>query len=105
MNALFRAWRLRLSRTLGDHMGTKYKRIPLAVDVLFMPDGRLKPRKLIYNDTVFEITRVVGIRPYCPRVVRCIAPIEYTVIVDDIEKQIYYEEDTNTWFSVKEVHS
>ena len=75
------------------------------MDALFLPDGSLKPRKLIYNETVFDIIRIVNVRPYCPRVVRCIAPVEYTVIIDGIEKQIYYEGDTNTWFSVKEVHS
>ena len=84
-------------------MTRKYKRIPLTVDALFLPDGTFKPRKLIYNDTVFEITRIVQIRPYCPRVVRCTAPIEYTVIIDNVERRIYYENDTNTWFSVKEV--
>lgn len=86
-------------------MAAKYKRIPLTVDALFLPDGSLKPQKLIYNETVFEITRIVSVRPRCPRVVRCIAPVEYTVIIDGIEKQIYYEEDSNTWFSVKEVYS
>lgn len=84
-------------------MATKHKRIPLTVDALFLPDGTFKPRKLIYKDNVFEITRVLSVRPFCPRVVRCIAPIEYTVIIDDAERQIYYEPDTNTWFSVKEV--
>ena len=86
-------------------MAAKYKRIPLTVDALFLPDGSLKPQKLIYNETVFEIARIVSVRPRCPRVVRCIAPVEYTVIIDGIEKQIYYEEDSNTWFSVKEVYS
>ena len=85
-------------------MATKHKRIPLTVDALFLPDGTFKPRKLIYKDNVFEITRVLSVRPFCPRVVRCIAPIEYTVIIDDAERQIYYEPDTNTWFSVKEVY-
>ena len=85
-------------------MGTKYKRIPLTVDALFLPDGSFKPRKLIYKDSVFEITRLLSVRPFCPRVVRCIAPIEYTVIIDDAERKIYYEPDTNTWFSVKEVY-
>lgn len=86
-------------------MAAKYKRIPLTVDALFLPDGTLKPQKLIYNETVFEITRIFGTRRHCPRVVRSIAPIEYSVIIDGIEKQIYYEEDTNTWFSVKEVYT
>ena len=85
-------------------METKYRRIPLTIDALFLPDGTFKPQKLIYNDTVFDIPRVVRIRPYCPRVVRCIAPMEYTVIIDSVERQIYYEADTNTWFSVKEVY-
>ena len=75
-------------------MGTTYKRIPLTIEALFLPDGSFRPQKLIYNSTTYHITRVV----------RCIAPIEYTVIIDGIEKQIYYEEDTNTWFSVKEVY-
>ena len=85
-------------------MSAQYKRIPLGVEALFLPDGTVKPKRLIYNGTVFDITRVVQIRPYCPRVVRAIAPIEYTVRIDGRERQIYYEEDTNTWFSVKEVH-
>ena len=85
-------------------MATTYKRIPLTIEALFLPDGSFKPQKLIYNSTVYEITRIVSHRPFCPRVVRCIAPIEYTVIIDGLEKNIYYEEDTNTWFSVKEVY-
>ena len=85
-------------------METRYRRIPLTIDALFLPDGTFKPRKLIYNDSVFDITRVVRIRPYCPRGVRCIAPMEYTVIIDSVERKIYYEADTNTWFSVKEVY-
>jgi competence protein ComEC len=87
-----------------DHAGgAQYLLNRIRVDALFLPDGTFKPRKLIHNDTVFDITRIVQIRPYCPRVVRCIAPIEYTVIIDNVERRIYYENDTNTWFSVKEV--
>ncbi len=85
-------------------MATEYRRIPLIVDALFMTDGTFRPLKLIYRDNTFEITRVVGIRRYCPRVVRAIAPIEYRVIIDSQERKIYYEADTNTWFSVKEVN-
>ena len=84
-------------------METKYQRIPLAVDALFMTDGSSKPKKIYYRDTAYEITKVMQIRKYCPRVVRCIAPVEYTIMVDSQEKKIYYEQDTNTWFSIKEV--
>ena len=75
-----------------------------ATHALFMTYGSFQPLKLIYRDTTFEITRVVSKRRYCPRVVRAIAPIEYTVIIDSQERKIYYEADTNTWFSVKEVY-
>lgn len=84
-------------------MATKYQRIPLIVDALFMTDGSFRPLKLYYRDNAFEISRIVRKRRYCPRVVRAIAPIEYTVIIDSQERKIYYEADTNTWFSVKEV--
>lgn len=92
------------SKIWSKAMTTKYQRIPLIVDALFMTDGSFQPLKLIYRDTTFEITRVVSKRRYCPRVVRAIAPIEYTVIIDSQERKIYYEADTNTWFSVKEVY-
>lgn len=82
----------------------RYERKPLIVEAAFETDGRLLPLKLIYNDRHFEITKVIRARRHCPQVVRCIAPIEYTVLVDGVERKIYFEPDTNTWFSVKEVH-
>lgn len=81
----------------------KYERIPLVVDVLFMQDGTMKPRKLVYNDRIFDIKRVTRVRKYCPTTVSCIAPIEYTIMVDNIEKRIYFEPETYMWFSVKEI--
>lgn len=81
----------------------KYERIPLIVDVLFMEDGTMKPRRLIHNGQVFEIKRVVRKKRYCPSVVPCIAPIEYTLLIDNIEKKIYFEPETNKWFSVKKI--
>ena len=45
-------------------MTTKYQRIPLIVDALFMTDGSFQPLKLIYRDTTFEITRVVSKRKH-----------------------------------------
>jgi len=85
-------------------MRTEYLRVPLTVDALFLPDGSFRPRKIYFGGEPYEITRVLQKRRYCPRVVRCITPVEYTVIIDKREKKIYYEADTNTWFSVKEVY-
>ena len=85
-------------------METKYQRIPLSVDALFMTDGSFELKKIYYRDTAYEIIKVKQVRKHCPRVVRCIAPVEYTIVVDSEEKKIYYEKDTNTWFSVKEVY-
>ncbi len=81
----------------------KYERIPLIVDVLFMEDGSMKPRRLIHKGQVFEIKRVVRKKRYCPSVVPCIAPTEYTVLIDNIEKKIYFEGETGKWFSVKKI--
>ena len=78
-----------------------YQRIPLKVDVIFTEDGNMMPRTLILGERRFDIRRVVKRRPYCPKEVACIAPIEYTVIIDNIEKKIYFEPDTFMWFSVK----
>lgn len=85
-------------------MATTYHRMPLAVEAVFLTDGSFKPKKLFFKDNTFEITRVLKIRRYCPQQVRAIATIEYTVVIDSQERKIYYEPDTNTWFSVKEVH-
>lgn len=83
----------------------KYERKQLEVLASFGTDGALKPFKLIYKDRSFEITKVKRVRRHCPQEVGCIAPLEYTVIVDGVERKIYFEQDSNTWFSVKEVYS
>ena len=85
-------------------METTYRRMPLAVEAVFMTDGSFKPKKLFFKDNTFEITKVIRTRRYSPQQVRAIATIEYTVIIDSQERKIYYEADTNTWFSVKEVY-
>ena len=85
-------------------MSTEYLRIPLVIDARFMTDGTFVPHKLFYNGVAFEITKVLRKRRYCPTVVSCIAPVEYTVMIEGAERRIYYEADTNTWFSVKEVY-
>ena len=80
---------------------SKYKRVPLNVDALFLSNGTIKPRKIILNDGIFNIDRVLSYKNYCPQVVPCVAPIEYSVIVEGSEKKIYYEPHSNMWFSVK----
>ena len=85
-------------------MKTEYVRMPLTVDALFLTDGTFKPLKIYFGGESYEISKVLSKRRYCPRVVSCIAPVEYTVIIEKTEKKIYYEADTNTWFSVKEVY-
>ena len=79
----------------------KYQRIPLNVDALFLSNGKIKPRKIILKEGVFKIDRVVSSKNYCPQVVPCVAPVEYTVFVEGEQKKIYYEPHTNMWFSVK----
>lgn len=83
-------------------MQASYERIPLSVYAVFDTDGRIIPKALIHNDMRFEISRIKDLRRHTPGVVRAVAPVEYTVIVEGREKKIYYEADTNTWFSVKE---
>ena len=79
----------------------EYKRVPLTVNAVFMTDGTIKPKKIIIANGVFNIDRIVDIKRYCPRVVSCVAPIQYTVIVEGTEKKIYFEPHSNMWFSVK----
>lgn len=81
----------------------KYIRFPLTVDALFLTDGTVKPRKIILKEGVFNIDKVTRVKRYCPQVVPCIAPFEYTVFVEGSEKKIYFEPHSHMWFSVKEV--
>ena len=81
----------------------KFVRTPIGVEAIFLPDGSFVPKKLIYHGRVFEIIRVERVRKYSPWQVRAVATVEYSVIIDDSERQIYYEPDTNQWFSIKEV--
>ena len=81
----------------------KYERVPLSVDAIFMTSGEFLPKKIFHADTAYEITRVLGSRKYTPPTVGCVATVEYVVVVENRTKHIYYEADTNTWFSVKEI--
>ena len=79
----------------------KYQRIPLMIDVIFTKEGNMMPKTLIFDEKRFDIRKVLGKRRYCPKEVPCVAPIEYTIMIDNIEKKIYFEPDTFMWFSVK----
>ena len=59
------------------------------------------PKTLIFDEQRFEIRKVVKKRRFCPKEVACIAPIEYTIMIDNIEKKIYFEPDTFMWFSIR----
>lgn len=80
----------------------KYQRISLDVEVRFFKNGKIKPKKILFEEKSFEISKVLEIRNFCPIVVSCIAPVEYRVMIEGQEKKIYFEPDTNSWFSVKE---
>lgn len=60
--------------------------------------------KIVYNDCDYEITRVKKVQNCCPKNVGCIAPVEYSVVIERQDKLIYFEPSTNKWFSVKEVY-
>ena len=47
--------------------------------------------------------RILQVRPYKPPKVACVAPIAYTVVIEGVEKEIFYEAETGTWFSVKAI--
>jgi hypothetical protein len=83
----------------------KFVRTPIGVEAMFLPDGSFVPKKLWYAGKSFEIIRVDRVRKYSPWQVRAVATTEYSVIIDDVERQIYYEPDTNQWFSIKEVRT
>lgn len=80
-----------------------YKRIALRVDAEFLAEGGFLPTRVIFDEKTYEIKKILRIKKYCPQTVGCIAPIEYTVVIDNIEKKIYYEEETKSWFSIKEI--
>lgn len=85
-------------------MERQFLRIPLTMDALFSTDGTVTPLKFYYKGRAYDIMRILGRKKHCPPGVRAIAPLEYSVLIDGRERKIYYEEDSNTWFSVKEVY-
>lgn len=84
-------------------MASKFVRTPIGIEALFLSDGSFVPKRLWYKGKSFEIIRVVRERKYSPWQVRAIATTEYTVLIDDTERKIYYEPESNQWFSIKEV--
>lgn len=84
-------------------MGIVHRKVPIAVTATFMPDGSVLPRGITYDDSNFVIDKVISKARRTPRGVGAIAPVEYRVMIRGHEKKIYYESETNNWFSVKEI--
>ena len=82
---------------------TEYVRLPLTIDAIFTADGTIKPKRIILKEGVFNIDKVISTKRYCPRTVPCVAPIEYSIRVEGVDKKIYFEPHSNMWFSIKEV--
>lgn len=81
----------------------RYKRIELEVRAYFSADGMITPEKIYFVDKCYNVDGIICIRRHCPTTVGCIAPTEYTVIIEGREKNIYFEADTSKWFSIKEL--
>lgn len=73
----------------------------LSVEARFSEEGKIIPLRILTGDRVFDVTRVSACRKRAPEDVASVAPVEYTVIVDGILKRLYYEPDSNVWFSVR----
>ena len=86
-------------------MSVVYRKVPLTVEALFMPDGSVFPESLLLDDAEFQIDKIISSAERTPRTVTSISPTEYTVMVRGRVKKIYYETENNTWFSVKEVYT
>ncbi len=82
---------------------TTYRRMPLAVEVLFTPEGRIKPLRLRFGTAYYDVDKILAVQNYTPTEVPCIAPVEYTLQIAGIHKKIYFEKETLSWFSVKEI--
>ncbi len=79
-----------------------YTRVPLAVDARFTAGGQIEPVAVYFGAMKYPVLRILSARHHCPHTVPCIAPIEYTVLIENIHKNIYYEADTALWFSIRE---
>lgn len=82
----------------------KFIRVPLTVGVVYSTNGIFKPKTISLGHERFVIDRVLYKKNYCPKSVPAIAPIEFTVIVEGETKKIYFEKDTDKWFSIKRVY-
>ena len=40
----------------------EYKRMPLTVDVTFDKNGVIKPKKIVFLEESFEITKIISVR-------------------------------------------
>ncbi len=77
-------------------------RIPLVVEVIYYENGHFEPSSIIFDDISYNVDKVIRKGNYCPKNIGCLAPIEYTIMVEGQTKKIYFEEHTKKWFSVKQ---
>ena len=75
----------------------------LEVEAMFKKDGSLTPKRIFCDNESYAIEKITEVCPHCPIEVGCVAPIRYKVVIRGIEKEIYYEADSNSWFSVMEI--
>ena len=80
----------------------KYDRVEIEVEGIFRRDGSVIPQAVIFGYKRYVITRLLSQNVRWTSVVPCITPIEFRVVIDGVTKVIYYERETNKWFSVKE---
>ena len=83
-------------------MARELERIDIDVEGIFCRDGSVVPEAVIFSGKKFEITRILSRNMRYAAGVPCVAPIEFCVIIDGVEKRIYYERDSGRWFAVRE---
>ena len=57
----------------------EFKRIPLKINVEFLPEGGFLPMRVIYEEKNYDIDKILKVKKHCPQTVGCISPVEYTV--------------------------
>lgn len=75
-----------------------YRKIPVEVVVKFSAEGGMRPLYLVWQDgRKFYVDRV----KYCERApahVSAVLPVRYTCMIGGKEKQIFYEQESESWF-------
>ena len=82
-------------------MEVKYKKVYVAMNVRVMPDGRIRPISMVWEDgATYKIDRVLRAVPAASlKVGGC--GTRYTVIIEGKQRDIYDED--GRWFVEKEI--